>query len=97
MLKYNLDFLLSQPEGQYIEFKRSASVGMAKDIVAFANTGGGTIVIGVNDNGDLTGVTNSNRQRSQVESIARNCDPPVAIKIETEVLSGKTFLLVDSR
>jgi len=49
--KDKLHFLLSQPEGQYVEFKTSISASLSKELVAFANSGGGTILIGVNDLG----------------------------------------------
>ena len=43
--------LLSQPEGKTLEFKRdlSSPEGALKAIVAFANTSGGTLVIGIED------------------------------------------------
>lgn len=43
-------------EGQHLEFKRSVGAGTIKAIIAFANTDGGTIYIGVNDDGAVTGV-----------------------------------------
>ncbi len=48
-----MDFLdlLKQPEGKTLEFKRdlSSSEGVLRTLVAFANTAGGTLVIGVED------------------------------------------------
>ena len=43
--------LLSKEEGKTLEFKENATSldGIVKTIVAFANTAGGTIVIGVED------------------------------------------------
>jgi predicted HTH transcriptional regulator len=43
--------LLKRPEGKTLEFKRdlSSSDGALKTIVAFANTAGGTLLIGVED------------------------------------------------
>lgn len=43
--------LLAQPEGKTIEFKRdlSSPTGFLRAVTAFANTAGGTIVIGVED------------------------------------------------
>lgn len=43
--------LLSQPEGKTLEFKRdlSSPEGVLKTLVAFANTTGGTLLIGVED------------------------------------------------
>src|SRR3990172_10795902 len=43
--------LLKRPEGKTLEFKRdlSAPEGALKTIVAFANTAGGTLLLGVED------------------------------------------------
>jgi len=47
----NLVELLKQPEGKSLEFKRDLSSpnGVLRSIVAFANTAGGTLLIGVED------------------------------------------------
>jgi predicted HTH transcriptional regulator len=43
--------LLKRPEGKTLEFKRDLSTpdGVLKTIVAFANTAGGTLLLGVED------------------------------------------------
>lgn len=51
--------LLRQPEGKTLEFKRdlSSPEGVLKTVVAFANTSGGTVLIGVEDrSGSVLGV-----------------------------------------
>src|SRR4051812_5972673 len=47
----DINELLASPEGKTLEFKRDISSpdGMIRSVVAFANTAGGTIVIGVED------------------------------------------------
>jgi predicted HTH transcriptional regulator len=47
----NLTELLRRPEGKTLEFKRdvSSATGVLRTVVAFANTAGGTILIGVED------------------------------------------------
>ena len=45
----NLDDILQLGEGQYIEFKEIFNKHVIETIVAFANTQGGNILIGVND------------------------------------------------
>ena len=52
---------ISSPENQYLE-RKSARVGpldILKHLVAFANADGGSLVIGVEDNGEITGFSNS--------------------------------------
>ena len=51
--------LLQQPEGKTLEFKRDLSSprNVLKTLVAFANSAGGRLVIGVDDDRTLLGVT----------------------------------------
>ena len=56
-----IEDILSCNEGKTLEFKESAQSlsGIVKTIIAFANTAGGTIVIGVEDkNKKIKGVEN---------------------------------------
>jgi predicted HTH transcriptional regulator len=52
--------LLKRPEGKTLEFKRELSGpdGLLKAVVAFANTAGGTLLLGVEDRtGHVRGIT----------------------------------------
>lgn len=75
-----LALLLAEGEGQRLEFKQTLS-RLDREIVAFANSAGGTVLVGVEDAGAVVGVDTSNRVRSEIQAIARNCDPPVAIEV----------------
>ena len=52
--------LIATGECQTIEFKRAASPAkdLAREIVAFANTGGGTLILGIDDSGQIIGIDN---------------------------------------
>ena len=57
MDKKEFEFLLKQGEGLKSEFKESFdSKNLPKEIVAFANTEGGKIFIGVDDVGKVKGI-----------------------------------------
>lgn len=75
-----LAVLLAQGEGQRVEFKQGLS-RLDRELVAFANAAGGAILLGVDDRGDVSGIDTSNRMRSEVQVIARNCDPPLRIEL----------------
>ena len=82
-------------EGQFIEFKENFDKNLSKEIVAFANASGGIIYIGVSDKGEIKGVQVTNKLKSQIQDLARNCDPSIGIlmsEIENvlavEVLEG---------
>ena len=41
------------------------------------------ILIGVADDGTVRGVSNHNRLKSEVQSISRSAEPPIAVEIES--------------
>lgn len=82
LAKRDLKIILEEGEGQRIEFKKSFSRSLAKDIVAFANALGGRIFIGVDDSGSVKGIETTNILKSQIIDSARNCDPPIAVELQ---------------
>ena len=75
--------LISLGEGFTTEFKRSVTSDLGKEICAFANATGGTVLIGVDDSGKIRGVADHNRLKSEVQSTARSANPPVTVEIES--------------
>ena len=55
---FQLRKLVMEGEGQHLEFKRKVShpEKIVREMIAFANSEGGTILIGVDDDGSLAGV-----------------------------------------
>jgi len=82
MKKRELSLILKEGEGYFIEFKENLS-GMERDFVAFANSSGGRVFLGVNDEGKIKSIRLTNRLKSEIQNIARNCDPPIKAIIET--------------
>jgi len=79
MTKTELLELINLGEGLNLEFKENFSASVGKEICAFANTIGGNILFGVDDNGKVHEVTSFNRLKSQVQDVARNMDPPLSL------------------
>ena len=77
----DLTILIQQGEGTTLEFKEVLS-SFAREIVALANTIGCRILLGVGDDGMVTGVRDSNALCARIQDIARNCDPPVKVLAE---------------
>lgn len=75
-----LKLIVKEGEGLTVEFKARFTPKMNRDIVAFANTKGGYVLLGVDDNGIGLGERLTNKMKSEINSIARNCDPAVEIK-----------------
>lgn len=88
--------LIQQGEHQTQDFKYciSDSRKIARSLVAFANTDGGRLLIGVKDNGRIAGVR-SDEEYYMVESAARIYSKP-AINFTTKqhFVEGKTILEV---
>lgn len=78
--KKRLPGRLQEGEGLFQEFKQSLEK-LDRAIVAFANTRGGVIYLGVDDEGNTRGLRLTNRLRAQIQDIARNLDPSVPIDI----------------
>lgn len=79
----DLKFLIDQGEGYNLEFKERFTDRIAIGMCAFANANGGRIVLGVADDGTITGMQISNTLKSQIHDIARKIDPALNIKLET--------------
>lgn len=78
----DLDILLQEGEGVMLEYKEAFSASFARELVAFANTAGGRILLGVRDDGTVKGVDDTNDLRARIQDIARNCDPPIKILLQ---------------
>ena len=85
--KKELKFILQEGEGLKIEFKENIG-GIDKEIVAFANTNGGRIFLGIDDKNNIKGINITNKLKSQIQDIARNCDPSIKINLEEFCTQG---------
>jgi len=79
----DLNNLIALGEGFTSEFKRSGTSNLGREICAFANATGGVILIGVTDAGEITGVNDHNRLKSEIQATARSADPPIAVEVES--------------
>lgn len=72
--------LISRGEGAKIEFKRDdvRAENLAKEIVSFANMNGGTILLGVEDDGAVSGISRENLQAWVMDTvIGRHIHPHI--------------------
>lgn len=89
--------MLTSPEGKTLEFKRDTSAlkQIMRTIVAFANTAGGVIVLGRDDNGDIVGVEDPLQVEEQLtNSIADSIVPMLMPDIEIISVDGKSLLCI---
>ncbi|SFC13083.1 Putative DNA-binding domain-containing protein [Spirosoma endophyticum] len=97
MTRDQLEELIAQKENIRLEFKRhlSSSHRIARTLAAFANTLGGIILIGVNDDGKIVGVPSEFREVSKIEDATdRLVEPALTISYETLTPDGRMVLVV---
>lgn len=79
------------------EFKREYTEDIKKTIIAFANTRGGELLIGVGDDGTVLGVTNVDETMLKVTNAARDSIKPditMFLLCEKRELNGKDIVAV---
>ncbi|MFC6100655.1 AlbA family DNA-binding domain-containing protein [Olivibacter domesticus] len=94
----NVRATIIRGEGEQIDFKNKISneSKIAKTLVAFANNKGGRLLIGVADDGHITGVKNEDEERYILEKAAnRYCKPVVDIKFEETFVDDKLVLIAE--
>lgn len=84
-------------ESQYIELKRELTKDIKKEIIAFANTTGGTIYVGIEDDGNIIGLKNANRDLEAVSGMIREgikTDLTLYTKIYIEKINEKDIIII---
>ena len=82
-------------EHQDFKFEISDARKIARSISAFANTGGGRLLVGVKDNGKIAGIR-SEEEIYMIEAAANMyCQPKVKIETKTYIAEGRTVLEID--
>ena len=84
--------MIKMGEGQQLDFKHSISDApkIARSLVAFANTDGGTLLLGVKDNGRIAGIR-TDEEIFMIETAAHlYCKPEVEFFSNLHKLEGKT-------
>lgn len=91
-----LQLLVKEGEHTTLEFKRKVAhpEKIIKEIVAFANTSGGNLLIGVNDDGHLTGLKFPDEDAYMLErAIRQHCRPQIQLQKEYIQLSEKKTII----
>jgi len=97
MDKKELTEIIERGEDSFTEFKeeRIHPDDLAAEIVAFANTEGGKILLGIFDKKEMKGISNPDMEMQRVENISHNnCEPPLAVNIEKIKVNNKMVLCV---
>lgn len=88
--------LVTQGEGQHLEFKRKATYPdkIVRELIAFANTDGGTLLIGVDDNKTIPGVKFPDEESMVIHNeLEKHCRPGLAFHEAVIPISEKRFVV----
>lgn len=92
----DIQMLVRRGESDSLEFKRKARFPekIMKEVVAFANTKGGILMIGVDDNGTIPGLKFANEDAFVLEeAISRFCYPRIKYKSEMIKITEKKAVI----
>ena len=97
MTRKDLKNLIATGESSFLEFKHKVASPekIAREIAAFANTNGGTILIGVSDNGELVGTESYMEEEFWLEEAAKLCVPAIDIHMELLNIGNKDIVIVE--
>jgi predicted HTH transcriptional regulator len=90
--------LIAVGEGLKVEFKQRFSTHnkIAKEIIAFANTKGGFLFFGIDDDGSIYGVESEKEIAELIKETTENyCEPKIDYKIEFIQISGIEIVIVE--
>lgn len=85
-------------ESETIELKRIATDEIKKEIVAFANTNGGRLYVGVDDDGSVAGLEDADGTALQISNMVRDSIKPDVsgfVHYETQMTNGREILMVE--
>jgi ATP-dependent DNA helicase RecG len=87
--------LILEWESPMVEFKSNVSDKIGQTIVAFANTYGGTIVLGVGPSKEMIGVSDPDTASRKLRDILERCNPRPNINQEFITNEGKTYIILE--
>jgi predicted HTH transcriptional regulator len=90
-----LRLLLVQGEGIHLEFKKKAThpEKIVREMIAFANTHGGTILIGIDDDGSISGLKYPEEEWLGVSALLANCRPPIPYHVSLVAIPDHRFII----
>ena len=89
--------LIEEGENIQCEFKRhfTTPVKIAKEMIAFANTKGGYILFGIDDDKTVVGVESEKSEAEMIQDAANNyCEPQIIYKLNYIVYKGNEIVIV---
>lgn len=86
--------IIASGENEKVEFKRMVTNDLGEEIVALSNSGGGVIVIGVDDSGRIIGC-NVKESKERISSFLSSITPPVKVSFFSFNIDGHEVLVLE--
>lgn len=89
--------LIEEGEGVHVEFKQRFSTyeKIAKELIAFANTSGGYLILGVDDDKSIYGIESEKSDYELIKETAEKyCEPPINFKTYLFQIDNKEIMVV---
>lgn len=84
-------------ESETVELKSVVVADICKEVIAFANTKGGILYVGIEDDGTVAGVDNADQATLQINNMVRDSIKPdvtMFVRYETLAVDGKNIIAV---
>lgn len=97
MTAADIERLAGRGEGQTLEFKQRTPEPprLAKEIIAFANTDGGRLIIGIEDDGNVVGVKDAEEEEFALRNaLEAHCAPKIKWRTERVEITRKREVVV---
>ena len=94
----DIKILVASGEGYNAEFKVSVPSKVreiTEEVCAFANAAGGVVLIGVDDQNTIKGISIENSNRSAIQNSLGDITPPLNCMISLVVVEGKTIGVIE--
>ena len=89
--------MIKRGEGQHLDFKlriKSPSK-ISRTLVAFANSEGGRLLVGVSDGGEIIGIDEAQEKHVLIKAAREFCDPAIFLHFRSLRARGKQLLEVE--
>lgn len=82
-------------EGQTVEFKRKYKDGSLLHVItSFANSSGGKVYLGVDDNKEVVGINITPKLKDKIQQACNTIEDPVSVETEANQINGKNILII---
>lgn len=77
---------MKKQESEQLEFKREVNDSLIKEIIAFANTDGGTIIIGYDDDGNVHGISEVRKELDKISNkLHDSIEPDISFLVSQRI------------